>query len=86
MYWLGAMVEFVSGLKGCVYNGFRNELGFTYCSIDGVRPPSRSEARMADVAMKSATAARKSLGKRREEATVSSAIATTYADMHQGGE
>lgn len=37
--------------------------------MDGTRPPSRIEARMADVAMKRATAARKSLVMR-EEATM----------------
>jgi hypothetical protein len=80
LYCFGAMVELVSGLNGCVYNGFRSGLGLMYCSMDGVRPLSRSEARMADVAMKRATAARKSLV-RREEATVSSSIC-----MHQCGE
>ena len=60
----------MSGLYGCVYNGFRSGFGFMYCSMEGVRPLRRSEARMAEVAMKRATAARKNLV-RREEATVS---------------
>lgn len=40
-----------------------------YCRMEGTRPPSRIEARMAVVPMKRATAARNQLI-RREEATV----------------
>jgi hypothetical protein len=80
------MVELVSGLNGCVYNGLRNGVGLMYCSMDGVRPLSRSEARMADVAMKRATATRKSLV-RREEATVSSSrLLTSHRPMWGKGD
>jgi hypothetical protein len=75
----------VSGLNGCVYNGIRNGVGLMYCSMDGVRPLSRSEARMADVAMKSATAAKKSLV-RREEATVDVEQSAYLCCMHRCGE
>jgi hypothetical protein len=73
----------VSGLYGCVYNGLRSGFGFIYCSIEGVRPLSRSEARMAEVAMKRAIAARKNLVMR-EEATVSDRLLMLHGPMWGG--
>lgn len=63
------MVELVSGRKACVY-GVRSGVGLRYCRIEGGLTPSRSEARVAARAMKQARAARRSLGKARERATV----------------
>lgn len=68
-YCFGAMVEFVSGRNDCDNEGFRNGFGFMYWIIDGVRTPSRREARMTATDMKRPRPMRRSLG-RREVATV----------------
>jgi hypothetical protein len=57
----------------------RNGLGFKYCIIEGGRTPSRSEARMATREMKRATAARRSLWKERERATVANALMSAWS-------
>jgi hypothetical protein len=57
----------------------RNGLGFKYCTIDGGRTPSRSEARMATRDMKRAIEARRSLWKERERATVATVLMSAWS-------
>ena len=68
LYFAGAIVEFVRGLKWSA--GTWSGLDLTYCSREGVRRPSRTDARIAERAMKIAIVASKSFVMR-EVATVS---------------
>jgi len=70
-YCAGAMVELVRGRKECVAEakGACRGRGRTYWTSEGMRRPRRSEARMAEVVMRTAATANRSCV-RREVATV----------------